>query len=1355
MRRFWLPSGQTYDVDDDGFLADPERAWGGVRWSNADASIDDDLRHYRVLVLLGEPGMGKSTFLKETRPLLPKDCDAKEVSFDLAEFGSEDRFVRSIEESVREDDWLTGAGELCLTLDGFDDAQTRIPRLGVLFAGMLKRWPLDRLWLRIACRTSDWPPSLAAELLRPELGAKVVELLPLRRADVSEVASAAEIDPRLFLSEVEARNVGVLAARPLTLNFLLRSFTQAGHRLPDRAADLYRHNLLAMCDEQNPARWTASAEGASSGDLYAVARRVAAASAFGGFTAVWTGPLPVPPQEDVVALGVLAGGNEPTGAERVSITPSLVREVTRTPLFSGHGQSRMSWAHTTFQDFLAAEWMLANKLSDIQVRSLLLADDGGVRPQVRRVAAWTLVLAPERFRSLTERDPESFIGVVDIPDHDVRRILVDLLLKAAEADHILEGFSSRYDGLSHPDLGDQLAPVLAEPGAARWLAIRMTYDCDVAELDHALASIALDPAAALSERLEAGSALAWRKRAGNTLLPLVINKDLHGAEYIPALLGVGLRASWPHEVSTAQALDAITEVSAHNPDVNFGGFVHEFSQELTPADLDAAASWLVDHTDTDGGSILDIVRNACLKLCAKHLDNAGAAAAAAAAAKAQLLRHDRVWADDESFPTDTRRRLALLITDAAASDVDAEILSSVICDCTLLSADDFLWLLDLAREPNAHEAALRLLPRLVDPTRIEHANAVLEIDAASPLRPALRYWLDTCDLADPAIAEVRANWQRIRERQASRENPHDDVEHRIIDHLNEVDSGDNAGYWQAARLVCVRPGTEHYWDEHQPDLTVHPRWERLLDTTKDRLVSLAPRYLADGQCSPEKWLAQGLKFYPAEAGYRAMLLLLRLDPVSLDNLSSTAWQEWAPIIVAWPVTANGARPEDKKILLRRALPYACSELRTTLLALVDDSIRTGQLAWLHIEFDALWDDQLQDELLRRLQESLPNDVRAALADAFMRNAPEAAQELLIPWLDQDSERSNLAVALLVSQRLGQAWTAIRPWFDAHQQAAKDMFLDQAYGLNPPRDLPVDALTDLCLWLWEQFPPDEDPDPDDRSWISSRTPAGDLRDRILQDLLEMGTDESLAAIQRIVTAHADVQWLNRTYAAAQEVHRRVNWQATSPAQLRLIAEDASRRLVNSEAELLDSVTDALARIQRRLIGETPESHLLWNTAPLRRLKSEDEISDYLRNRITDELTSYRVVVNREVQVRRNTTSGIGERVDLRVDAINPHRDDVLTVIIEAKIASNSEVRTALQTQLVDRYMHDIGTTAGIFLVIWPDNEAATTPAGNTSTIARASLTAQLDQQVRAQADHGRDIRVVHLDVPYLRPNNQDS
>ena len=82
----------------------------------------------------------------------------------------------------------------------------------------------------------------------------------------------------------------------------------------------------------------------------------------------------------------------------------------------------------------------------------------------------------------------------------------------------------------------------------------------------------------------------------------------------------------------------------------------------------------------------------------------------------------------------------------------------------------------------------------------------------------------------------------------------------------------------------------------------------------------------------------------------------------------------------------------------------------------------------------------------------------------------------------------------------------------------------------------------------------------------------------------------------------------------------------------------------------------------------------------------------------------VVINREVVIRWRRGSSAGERTDIHVDAIIPsdghEQHDIVTVIIEVKGCWNPELRRAMETQLVDRYLEDNDRCRhGMYLVGW--------------------------------------------------------
>jgi hypothetical protein len=87
--RFWVPRDGVIDLSDAGFLRDPTD-WLAQPPSPVPLAA---LQHWRSLALLGEPGIGKSTTLKEEADRvasLPAEADLVSIYVDLRAFSSEE-----------------------------------------------------------------------------------------------------------------------------------------------------------------------------------------------------------------------------------------------------------------------------------------------------------------------------------------------------------------------------------------------------------------------------------------------------------------------------------------------------------------------------------------------------------------------------------------------------------------------------------------------------------------------------------------------------------------------------------------------------------------------------------------------------------------------------------------------------------------------------------------------------------------------------------------------------------------------------------------------------------------------------------------------------------------------------------------------------------------------------------------------------------------------------------------------------------------------------------------------------------------------------------------------------------------
>ena len=465
--RFWCPPDAFYRVDADGYLADPATGEKHILATS-------QLSACRCLVLLGEPGAGKTRTVDTYAPFLPPKAGMPVVREDLGLYGSEERLVANLLESTEVRRWCDGGGDLCLVLDAFDEAQARIPTLARLFSHYISQWPTDRLYLRVTCRTAEWPPTLATAMQKAFGEVGTFELLPLRRPDVAAFLPA-RVDVAAFLRAVSGAHAVPLAGRPLTLTLLARLFAQGGG-FPDRVADLYERGLLSLCDEQNPGRRDSGAVGSlSPAARLAVCRRIAAVSVFGGRPAIWTGPA-VPGEGDAcVSADDCAGGTERWDELGVELTPEAVREGLRTGLFTGRGAQQLGWAHASFAEYLAADWVVSNDLAEDQVRSLFFAADGRIYPQLRSAAAWAVAIAPGRHGWMAAADPESFLGQVSIPDDTLRATVLDGAFRAAAQDRLRADSSAVYRDLAEP-AEEQLAEEALESATSEIFGLGEKYD---------------------------------------------------------------------------------------------------------------------------------------------------------------------------------------------------------------------------------------------------------------------------------------------------------------------------------------------------------------------------------------------------------------------------------------------------------------------------------------------------------------------------------------------------------------------------------------------------------------------------------------------------------------------------------------------------------------------------------------------------------------------------------------------------------------------------------------------------------------------------------------------------------------
>lgn len=264
-KRFWCPRTGRVNLTDGGYLDDPEAEWG--RFSNLDVVPFEAIEAFRCLGLLGEPGMGKTRTMQAQRETIDQKVEeegGQTLWLDLRSYGSEDRLIRNLFENPVFLSWVNGSHRLHIFLDSLDECLLRIDTLASLLVDEFRKFSalLGRLYLRIACRTADWPNILEEELpiLWGEDAVGVYELAPLRRIDIVAAARANGLDADAFLQEIDHKAVVPLAIKPVTLEFLLNLYRKHG-QFPATQTELYRQGCQLLCEETNASRRNARLTG--------------------------------------------------------------------------------------------------------------------------------------------------------------------------------------------------------------------------------------------------------------------------------------------------------------------------------------------------------------------------------------------------------------------------------------------------------------------------------------------------------------------------------------------------------------------------------------------------------------------------------------------------------------------------------------------------------------------------------------------------------------------------------------------------------------------------------------------------------------------------------------------------------------------------------------------------------------------------------------------------------------------------------------------------------------------------------------------------------------------------------------
>jgi hypothetical protein len=430
----------------------------------------------RVIVILGGPGIGKTTELEQA---VAQEADA--VFCTVSQF-----LADPIEQYQGKTIYLDALDEHRAELH---QGKTIIDRI----RGRLSA--LGHPKVRVSCRGEEWQQGSDVKSLSDVAGGEPVYILkmqPLGEEDIRAIALEKINDVDSFLAGAQERQLEELLGNPETLKLYLKVYKNGGG-WPETRAELMEQSTNLLISEENEQHERARGNAISNDCLIRAAEDLSAILLFGDKEGVALSKVSV--SDHYIPLQELSG-----------IDLDAISVAARRRLFSSDSPEQVHPRHKTTGDYLAAK-ALVRRIQDKSLPlgralSLLTGKDGGPLSHLRDVYAWLVALLPEYAEQLIKEDPFGALIYGDAGQWSVatRRAALKLLsVYAVNKDPWFRAdawYVPLLGGLAHSELAEDFRNTLKTescPHVTSVVLSALEYGKPLPELGDDLLSFIRDP----------------------------------------------------------------------------------------------------------------------------------------------------------------------------------------------------------------------------------------------------------------------------------------------------------------------------------------------------------------------------------------------------------------------------------------------------------------------------------------------------------------------------------------------------------------------------------------------------------------------------------------------------------------------------------------------------------------------------------------------------------------------------------------------------------------------------------------------------------------------------------------------
>ena len=1174
-KRYWYSEDSDLPLDESGFLADPGGRWGEVMYPSLVPL--GSLKDISCLVLLGEPGLGKSVTVQEHIKALTSDPEALHtvLHYDLKDFGSELSLTRNLFDADSLREWAQGRGTLELYLDSLDEGLMNVEALAGFLVQELMKLDRKRLQLRLVSRPAVWPKSLENDLQRiwPEkIG--VYRLAPLTRADVGLAAKSHGLPEPDFIDAVRRSSAVAFARKPLTLKMLLQVYSQKGG-LPDSLIHLYKLGIVELAAESSISR----NEKLKAGSLtpqqrVAVSERIAAVSILCNLRIITIRP-EVGFRDKAELPGDDLYGNERFQGADITVNTGILREVFDTGLFRGRVAGRAEWDHLSYAEYLAASYLARHDVPIATLKRLIMTTVDGqtrVAPQLKETAAWVAMMVPDFRAYMLRVDPLVLLGsdVTRLSPADQKE-LVGALLSLPDEQLLSVSFGmGQLSVLDHPTLAEQLRPYLTDrstPVHLRRFVMDAVRDCRV-NVDTELLGIACDETEAAHLRSHAAFVLAeigqegTKKRLVDVLETQADDND--------EIKGWVLMAIWPNHLDSAALFRHLTIPKNDHFAGSYRLFLHKLAEsineQLPLSVLPLALKWVDGQPDEQFPDALSAVQDAIIIHACNSLVTPGndiaESLARLVANRIVVFEHVLRALDSDSHPKDfseliasdpEKRRILprALVNEVARRNLDPSLLfrarDRVIFD------EDVDWLISELPSLPRVEADVVLRSLSAAPRTSVVLSAISNGVSAGILPDSFTTFvfveLGSVEYKAQRSSYARYLWyERRHERRRNRKLKPPPSE-RIAYDLKQVEAGKPEWWTDLARDLRLMETSARYVDDGEPIVRL-PGWLSADATTQRRILDAARGFALTFQPQSEDFI--GKSSFPGSlvAAYEALVFLADVDRKFLFDQDAAFWSKWLPLLLWYPFD----RDDSGTALIVLAAEKARSDLPNAVLLLTrGDQHNVSRCI---MKCRSIWASDIEDILASAVaRDGLSAEwTRGAIEELVSHKNEPVIQLLVSAATNRDGtpvEQRAYAADILMRYVPERVWAIAWPCMTNGDEKFGRKLMESlacARKSNFFSLLREDQLADLFIWSALRYPPSDDPKHEGAYSVTLRDEIADFRNAIPQYLASLGTPDSIKQLARARRAVPEGDWLKYYEVNARTNAHRFAWMPAEPRDI---------------------------------------------------------------------------------------------------------------------------------------------------------------------------------------------------------------